>query len=226
MRAVSGIAPDAAFIYALFILSEGGQNMKCYGYVRVSSLDQNEDRQLLAMKERNVSRRNVFIDKQSGKDFDRPQYQKLVKRLRPGDLLYILSIDRLGRNYEEIQRQWRLLTKEIGVDVCVMDMPLLDTRNGKDLMGTFIADLVLQILSFVAENERANIHRRQAEGIAAAKRRGVHFGRPRIAAPNHFGQVVADWEAKQIPIEEAIRWCGLGETTFYRRLREYRGLGR
>ena len=131
-----------------------------YGYVRVSSNEQNEDRQLVIMDENNVPQSNIYIDKQSGKDFERPQYKKLVKKLKAGDLLYILSIDRLGRNYEEIQKQWRKLTKDIGVDICVIDMPLLDTRNGKDLMGTFIADLVLQILSFVAQNERENIKKR------------------------------------------------------------------
>lgn len=136
-----------------------------YGYVRVSSTDQNEDRQLLALKEKGVVKMNIYMDKQSGKDFNRPQYKKLVKKLKAGDLLYILSIDRLGRNYEEIQNQWRVLTKEIGVDICVLDMPLLDTRNGKDLMGTFIADLVLQILSFVAQSERENIKRGRRKGL-------------------------------------------------------------
>ena len=154
-----------------------------YGYVRVSSTDQNEDRQLKAMADAGVPLKNIFIDKQSGKDFDRPQYIKMVRRLRKNDILFVLSIDRLGRNYEEIQRQWRILTKEVGVDICVIDMPLLDTRNGKDLMGTFIADLVLQILSFVAQTERENIKKRQAQGIAAAKARGVKFGRPRKEVP-------------------------------------------
>lgn len=177
---------------------------------------------MLAMQEKSVPEKNVYVDKQSGKDFNRPQYQKLVKKLKPGDLLYILSIDRLGRNYEEIQRQWRVLTKDIGIDICVIDMPLLDTRNGKDLMGTFIADLVLQILSFVAENERVNIKKRQAEGIAAAKLKGVRFGRPEIPPPDNFGEIVAAWEAKKIPFAEAIRQCGMSEATFYRRLREYR----
>ena len=143
-----------------------------YGYIRVSSMDQNEDRQRLAMEQAAIPKRNIYMDKQSGKDFDRPQYKRLVHRLKSGDLLYVVSIDRLGRNYEEIQRQWRILTKDIGIDICVLDMPLLDTRNGKDLMGTFIADLVLQILSFVAQSERENIRRRQAEGIAAAKKAG------------------------------------------------------
>ena len=193
-----------------------------YGYARVSSLDQNEDRQLMALKEAQVPRKRIYIDKQSGKDFDRPQYKKLVKRMKPGDLLYILSIDRLGRNYEEIQRQWRVLTKEIGADICVIDMPLLDTRNGKDLMGTFIADLVLQILSFVAQNERESIRKRQAEGIAAARARGVHLGRPAKPAPDDFAQIVRAWERGEIPFAEAMRRSGLAESTFYRRLREYR----
>lgn len=193
-----------------------------YGYVRVSSTDQNEDRQLNAMHEVGVPKKNIYLDKQSGKDFERPQYKKLVKKLQPGDLLYILSIDRLGRNYEEIQKQWRILTKESGVDICVIDMPLLDTRNGKDLMGTFIADLVLQILSFVAQNERENIKKRQAEGIAAAKARGVPFGRPTVAAPDDFAKIIKAWEKKQLSIAEVLKQCNMSESTFYRRLREYR----
>lgn len=153
-----------------------------YGYIRVSSMDQNEERQRIALRGKGVPERNLYMDKQSGKDFERPRCKRLVKRLRAGDLLYIQSIDRLGRNYREIQEQWRLLTQEKGLDICVLDMPLLDTRNGKDLMGTFIADLVLQILSFVAHSERENIRKRQAEGIAAAKARGVRFGRAAAAA--------------------------------------------
>lgn len=196
--------------------------MNIYGYVRVSSTDQNEDRQIQAMKEKEIPIRNLYIDKQSGKDFDRPQYKKLVKRLRKGDLLYILSIDRLGRNYKEIQNQWRILTKDKEVDICVIDMPLLDTRNGKDLMGAFIADLVLQILSFVAENERANIRSRQAEGIAAARARGVRFGRQAIEMPPHFGQIVRRWESGRITVGEAAKECGVAVATFYRRVREYR----
>ncbi|MBR1685006.1 MAG: recombinase family protein [Clostridia bacterium] len=193
-----------------------------YGYVRVSSQDQNEDRQLIALREKLVDPEKIFVDKQSGKDFDRPQYSKMVQKLRAGDLLYVLSIDRLGRNYEEIQRQWRILTKDIGIDICVIDMPLLDTRNGKDLMGTFIADLVLQILSFVAQSERENIKKRQAEGIAAARARGVHLGRPALPIPDIFEETVKAWEAGQIGLEEAQRRCGMTETTFYRRRREYR----
>ena len=193
-----------------------------YGYIRVSSTDQNEDRQRIALSGKNILPRNIFMDKQSGKDFNRPQYKRLVKKLKPGDLLYILSIDRLGRNYEEIQRQWRLLTKEAGVDICVIDMPLLDTRQGKDLMGTFIADLVLQILSFVAQNERENIRKRQAQGIAAAKARGVKFGRPSVKPPEDVPAIVAEWEAGQLPFQEALERSGLAEATFYRRLRELR----
>ncbi len=195
---------------------------RVYGYVRISSTDQNEDRQLDAMEERYVPQENVFVDKVSGKDFHRPQYQRMMAKLRPGDLLYIMSIDRLGRNYEEVQNQWRILTKETGVDICVIDMPLLDTRNGKDLMGTFIADLVLQILSFVAQSERENIRKRQAEGIAAAKARGVKFGRPKIQAPKDFETIVEAWERHKIPFKEALKKSGMSRTTFYRRLREYR----
>lgn len=193
-----------------------------YGYVRVSSTDQNEDRQLIALSEKNIPQRNIYIDKQSGKDFERPEYKRLVKRLKPGDLLYILSIDRLGRNYEEIQRQWRVLTKDIGIDICVIDMPLLDTRNGKDLMGTFIADLVLQILSFVAQSERENIIKRQAEGIAAAKAKGVKFGRPEKSVPDDFPRLIHEWEKNKLSFSELLKRCNMSEATFYRRLREYR----
>ena len=193
-----------------------------YGYVRVSSTDQNEERQISALREKQILQKNIYKDKQSGKDFERPQYKKMLKRLKAGDLLYILSIDRLGRNYEEIQNQWRILTKEIGVDICVIDMPLLDTRNGKDLMGTFIADLVLQILSFVAQSERENIRKRQSQGIAAAKKRGVRFGRPEKPIPEGFAETVKLWEKKEIDIKAVLEMCGLKEATFYRRLREYR----
>ena len=192
-----------------------------FGYIRVSSLDQNEERQIIAMQEKLVPPNNLFIDKQSGKDFDRPQYQKMVRQMQSGDLLYILSIDRLGRNYEEIQRQWRILTKDTGIDICVIDMPLLDTRNGKDLMGTFIADLVLQILSFVAESERINIKKRQAEGIAAARARGVHLGRPEKPTPPDFPDIVNAWEKGQITMTEALKRSNMGQTSFYRRRRKY-----
>ena len=168
--------------------------MNIYGYVRVSSVDQNEDRQVMIMKESNVPIGNIYIDKRSGKDFERPQYKELIKKLKAGDLLYILSIDRLGRNYDDIQKQWRKLTKDIGIDICVIDMPPLDTRNGKDLMGTFIADLVLQILSLVAQCERENIKKRQAQGIAAAKAKGVKFGRPESPILENFDKIIKDWE--------------------------------
>jgi DNA invertase Pin-like site-specific DNA recombinase len=193
-----------------------------YGYVRVSSMEQNEDRQMIALKKAGIPDSHIFMDKQSGKDFHRVNYEKLVSRLQEGDLLYIMSIDRLGRNYAEIQNQWRMLTKEIGIDICVIDMPLLDTRNGKDLMGTFIADLVLQILSFVAENERENIRKRQQQGIIAAKARGVRFGRPETPTPNDFGEIVKKWEKGYITVDAAIQKCGMSQATFYRRLREYR----
>lgn len=192
-----------------------------YGYVRVSSIDQNEDRQLIVMDENNVPKGNVYVDKQSGKDFERPQYKKLVKKLKAGDLLYILSIDRLGRNYEDIQKQWRILTKDIGIDICVIDMPLLDTRNGKDLIGTFIADLVLQILSFVAQSERENIKKRQAQGIAAAKAKGIKFGRPESPLPDNFGDVVKAWDKGKISTDYALKLCNMSTSTFYRRRREY-----
>ena len=194
---------------------------KIYGYVRVSSVDQNEDRQMIALREKGLQEDLIYIDKQSGKDFERPQYKKLVKKLQEGDLLYILSIDRLGRNYEDIQKQCRILTKDIGIDICVIDMPLLDTRNGKDLMGTFIADLVLQILSFVAQNERENIKKRQAQGIAAAKAKGVKFGRPESPLPKNFGRIIKDWNKGKITTDNALKLCNMSESTFYRRRREF-----
>jgi len=170
----------------------------------------------------NIPPANIFMDKQSGRDFARPAYQALMKKLKPGDLLYIKSIDRLGRNYAEIQNQWRILTKERGVDIAVIDMPLLDTRRGKDLMGVFLADLVLQILSFVAQNERENIRQRQSEGIAAAKARGVRFGRPLKKIPKDFGALMKQWEGGQLPLGELLARTGLKKATFYRRLREHR----
>ena len=195
---------------------------KIYGYVRVSSVDQNEDRQMIEMQRVGVPENNIYIDKQSGKNFDRPNYKRLVRKLKEGDLLYILSIDRLGRNYEEIQNQWRILTKEKGIDIVVIDMPLLDTRQGKDLMGTFIADIVLQILSFVAQSEREKIKERQEQGIAAAKARGVRFGRPEKEVPEDFAQMVKAWEKKKLPLTELLQKCDMSEATFYRKLREHR----
>ena len=189
--------------------------MNTYGYARVSSMDQNEERQIIALKNAHIPVKNIFVDKQSGKDFNRPKYKKLIKKLKEGDILYVLSIDRLGRNYEEIQKQWHTLTKEIGIDICVLDMPLLDTRRGKDLMGTFIADLVLQILCFVAQNERENIRKRQAEGIAAAKVKGVKFGRPPIPLPDNFYPVHKAWRAKKLTLKQAAAACGMPVGTFY-----------
>ena len=198
---------------------------KIFGYVRVSSADQNEHRQMLAMEERKVKKECIYLDRQSGKDFQRPQYRRMVEEIRAGDLLYVSSIDRLGRNYEEIQEQWRILTKDIGADICVIDMPLLDTRNGKDLMGTFIADLVLQILSFVAQSERENIRTIQKQGITAAMVRGVKFGRPTAEVPDNFRLLIKAWENGEISLREVIKRSGLSESTFYRKLREFRMQG-
>ena len=194
--------------------------MNTYGYIRVSTRDQNEARQLIALREMSVPERNIFTDKQSGKDFQRSQYKKLVQKLKKDDLLYIKSIDRLGRNYEEIQNQWRILTKEKEVDIAVLDMPLLDTRRGKDLMGTFLSDIVLQVLSFVAENERTNIRRRQAEGIAAAKLRGVRFGRERTELPEGFPEFAELWLGGGISSRRAAEELGICYRTFQRRAKE------
>ena len=195
--------------------------MEIYGYVRVSSTDQNEYRQMLALGKQSIAEKNIYIDKLSGKDFKRPAYKKLIKKLKSGDLLYILSIDRLGRNYEEIQNQWRILTKDKKVDIVVLDMPLLDTRRGKDLVGTFLSDIVLQVLSFVAENERSNIRQRQAEGIAAAKARGVRFGRPPATLPENFYQVYQQWKSGKITGLEAARMCDMPMSTFRYRAEIY-----
>ena len=185
-----------------------------YGYVRVSAKDQNEDRQIIAMREVGVSEKNIYMDKQSGKDFKRKQYKRLVRKMKKDDLLYIKSIDRLGRNYEEIIKQWRYLTKEKRIDIIVLDMPLLDTRRGKDLMGTFLSDIVLQVLSFAAENERSNIRQRQAEGIAAAKARGVKFGRPPKPLPENFHTIYQRWRNGKITGTKAAEECNMPITTF------------
>ena len=193
-----------------------------YGYVRVSSKEQHEDRQLIAMNEVGVPPERIFTDKVSGRDFDRTEYKALIGKLVAGDLLYIKSIDRLGRNYDEIQNQWRILTKDRGIDIVVIDMSLLDTRKGKDLMGTFLADVVLQLLAFVAQNERENIRLRQAEGIKAARLRGVKFGAPVKDAPENFAELVNQWESGKLPIRELLAQTRFKEGTFYRRLRELR----
>ena len=195
--------------------------MKIYSYIRVSATDQNENRQLDAIATLNIPPSQIFIDKQSGGTFNRRAYTRLTKKVRPGDLLYILSIDRLGRNYEEIQNQWRILTKEKGIDIVVLDMPLLDTRREKDLLGTFIADLVLQVLSFVAQSERENTRNRQAQGIAAAKVRGVHMGRPPKALPENFEELARLWACQKLTTTELMQQTGLPETTLYRRLQKH-----
>jgi len=199
---------------------------KIYGYVRVSSTDQNEDRQLIALQNLAVPPKNIFTDKQSGKDFNRVNYTRLVGRLRKDDLLYVKSIDRLGRNYDEILEQWRIITKEIEADICVLDMPILDTRRGKDLLGTFLSDVVLQVLSFVAENERANIRARQAEGIAAARKKGVHLGRPRAELPRNFPTVCQSWLSGEIPLGKAAKACRMEESTFYRKAKKWQAEAR
>ncbi len=195
-----------------------------YGYARVSSTDQNAARQLTALREMGVPEKGIFLDKQSGKDFDRPQYRRLLRRLKEDDLLCIKSIDRLGRNYGEILEQWRFLTKERRVDIVVLDMPLLDTRRGKDLMGTFLSDIVLQVLSFVAENERANIRQRQAEGIAAARARGVRFGRPPWPVPEGFHALRRAWREKKLTLSQAAARCGMPRGTFYSKARAFEKL--
>ena len=192
-----------------------------YGYIRVSSRDQNEDRQMIALKEVGVIEKNIFMDKQSGKDFNRPQYKKLLRKMKKDDLLYVKSIDRLGRNYEEILQQWRKLTKDKGIDIVVLDMPLLDTRRGKDLMGTFLSDIVLQVLSFVAENECSNIRQRQAEGIAAAKAKGIRFGRPPKSLPGAFHELYQQWNNGKITGTEAAKACGMPLSTFRYRAEIY-----
>ena len=192
-----------------------------YAYVRVSSKDQNEDRQVLCMKELQVPEPNIFIDKQSGKDFNRPQFKKLIRKIKADDLIYIKSIDRLGRNYSEILEQWKIITKDKKADLYVIDMPLLDTRREKNLLGTFISDLVLTLLSYVAENERTVIRQRQAEGIAAAKARGVHFGRTPKPLQENFYEVYQRWKMKKITVMEAASECGIPVSTFFGKARKY-----
>lgn len=196
--------------------------MAVYGYIRVSSQDQKEDRQLLAMHEVSVPECNIYIDKQSGKDFKRPMYKKMIRRLKCCDLIYIKSIDRLGRNYKDVVEQWQYLTRVKHVDIVVLEMPLLDTRRGKDLMGTFLSDIVLQVLSFVAENERSNIRSRQKEGIEAARQRGVQFGRPPLPVPGDFKEICRKWKCGEITSYEAAKLCGFSRTTFYKRVHDLR----
>ena len=192
-----------------------------YGYVRVSTREQNEARQIIALLEEGVPRENIYMDKQSGKDFERKMYCRLVRKLSPGDVLFIKSIDRLGRNYSEVLEQWKVITKDKGVDVVVLDMPILDTRQEKNLMGTFLSDVVLALLSYVSENEREMIHRRQAEGIAAAKERGVHFGRKPMPTPEYFEEVYYKWKQKEISASEAADICNMSKSTFYKKVKEF-----
>ena len=197
------------------------EDINIYGYMRVSSKEQNEDRQKIALTEMGVPENNIYMDKQSGKDFERTQYKRLLRKLNENSVLYIKSIDRLGRNYGELNEQWRIITKEKKADIVVIDMPLLDTRREKNLLGTFISDVVLALLSYVAENERTNIKQRQAEGIAAAKARGVKFGRPPLPIPENFYQMHKDWRAGKTTIEEAAKACNMCPKTFYSKAVKY-----
>lgn len=197
-----------------------------YGYVRVSSKDQNVERQLLSLQKLGVRQADIYIDRQSGKDFDRPAYKRMIRRLKSGDVIITKSIDRLGRNYEEIKEQWRIITKQKEADIIIEDMPLLDTTKTKDLLGNFISDVVLQLLSFVAEHERNSIRTRQAEGIAAAKKRGVRFGKPKIAMPEDFPQLYCMWENKTITVNEFASRCNVGRSTIYNRINDYKKISK
>lgn len=195
---------------------------KVYGYIRVSTREQNIERQLISLTEAGIDEKSIYIDKQSGKDFRRPAYKKMIRKVQEGDLIVVKSIDRLGRNYQDIMEQWRIITKEKGADIRIQDMPLLDTTKTRDLLGTFISDVVLQLLSFVAENERDNIRQRQAEGIAAAKARGVQFGKPMIPMPENFPELYEQWEENRISIGELAEHCNMGRSTMYKRIGEYK----
>lgn len=188
--------------------------------MRVSSREQNEERQRIALLENGVPKDRIYMDKQSGKDFERPQYRRLLKNLDKNSVLFVKSIDRLGRNYMDLNEQWRIITKEKGADIVVIDMPILDTRRDKNLLGTFISDIVLALLSYVAENERVNIRQRQAEGIAAAKARDVKFGRPEVLVPDNFAEIHRRWRRKEISIKEAAKACNLAQSTFFDKARE------
>lgn len=195
--------------------------MDCYGYARVSTKDQNEDRQIIALQEMRVPMQNIYVDRESGKDFQRKFYKRLIGRLKKGDVMYVKSIDRLGRCYKDIIEQWKCITKEKGADIVVIDMPILDTRNGKDLMGTFLSDIVLALLSYVSENERVNIRKRQAEGIAIAKAKGVRFGPSPRPLPENFDEVYLQWKHKEIPINKAAEMCGMPKSTFFDKAKRY-----
>lgn len=195
---------------------------RVYGYIRVSTREQNIERQMVSLYEAEVDKKNIFIDKQSGKDFQRPAYEKMMRHIREGDLIIIKSIDRLGRNYHDIMEQWRIITKEKKADIRIQDMPLLDTTKTRDLLGTFISDVVLQLLSFVAENERDNIRQRQAEGIAAAKAKGVKFGKPTIPLPDNFSELYQEWQEARISLKEFANICNMGRSTLYKHIGEHR----
>lgn len=192
-----------------------------YGYIRCSTREQNEDRQLVALEQIGVPKKQIYMDKQSGKDFDRPQYKRMLRKLNSSSVLFVKSIDRLGRNYTDLNEQWRIITKEKGADIVVLDMPILDTRRDKNLLGTFISDIVLALLSYVAENERINIKQRQAEGIAAAKARGVKFGRPPVPLPDNFYEVHKQWRDKKLTLKQAAKACNLATSTFFDKAREF-----
>lgn len=198
------------------------EKTKLFGYARTSTREQNEDRQLIALKEMGVPEKNIFLDKLSGKNFDRPQYKKLLRKLDGNSVLYIKSIDRLGRSYRDLSEQWRIITKEKGADVVVIDMPILDTRREKNLLGTFISDLILALLSYVAESEYRTIHQRQAEGIAAAKARGFKFGRPPKPLPENFHEVYQKWKTGKLSVAEAARQCDMPRSTFYYKAQVYK----
>lgn len=196
------------------------EEQKLYGYCRVSTREQNEDRQMIALREMGVPKENIYVDKMSGSNFERPQYQNLLSKLNRNTVLFVKSIDRLGRNYRDLQEQWRIITQEKEADVVVIDMPILDTRREKNLLGTFISDLILALLSYVAENERINIKQRQAEGIAAAKERGVKFGRPELPLPDNFYEMHKRWRNGEISMVDAAKACGMPAKTFYAKIRK------
>ena len=200
-------------------MEEKNTDKKILGYARVSSYEQNEDKQIIALKEMGVPEKQIYIDKQSGKDFDRPQYKRLLRKLDEDCVLFVKSIDRLGRNYADLNEQWRRITKEKGADIVVIDMPILNTRRERNLVGTLMSDIVLALLSYVAENERVNIRQRQAEGIAAAKARGVKFGRPQVPLPENFDEVCKQWREKKLTLKQAAKACGLAESTFFDKAR-------
>lgn len=206
------------------VMMERTEKQTIYGYVRVSTREQNEDRQLIAMREMGVPEKNIFVEKISGKNFERPQYRKLLRKLNGNSVLFIKSIDRLGRNYMDLSEQWRIITKEKGADVVVIDMPVLDTRKEKSLLGTFISDLILALLSYVAESEYRTIHQRQAEGIAAARERGVKFGRPPVTLPDNFYEVHREWRAKKKTLKQAAEACHMPVGTFYGKARKFENM--